>query len=271
MDVKVLGPLEIDIDGTSIVPNAGKPRQILTLLALRADRIIPVSTLTEEVWGSHIPKSAQTTLQTYILQLRRRISAALPADSPYSAKEILGTRLGGYQLAGPADSCDLLEFQRMTSEGRAALQAGDMRRASDVLGTALGLWRGPALVDVPVGRILETDVLGMEESRTQALELRIEADLRLGKHAELLGELRTLTAQHPLHENFSAQLMLAHYRSGHTWRALETYQRLRGTLVRELGVEPSRRLRQLHQLVLQGSPVPAAPARQEFAMEVSYR
>lgn len=146
-----------------------------------------------------------------------------------------------------------------------------MRRASDVLGTALGLWRGPALVDVPVGRILETDVLGMEESRTQALELRIEADLRLGKHAELLGELRTLTAQHPLHENFSAQLMLAHYRSGHTWRALETYQRLRGTLVRELGVEPSRRLRQLHQLVLQGSPVPAAPARQEFAMEVSYR
>ncbi|MGP4115172.1 AfsR/SARP family transcriptional regulator [Streptomyces sp. 4N509B] len=254
MDIEVLGPLNIHLHGTPIVPSAGKPRQILALLALRAGRIVPVPTLMEEIWGSRIPRSAQTTLQTYILQLRRRISAALPDGSLPSAKEILATRFGGYQLAGSVSSNDLTTFRRMTAEGSAALEAGEAGRASDVLGRALDLWRGPALVDVPRGRILETESLGMDEARTHALELRIEADLRLGRHAELLGELRMLAAEHPLNENLCAQLMIALYRSGHTWRALEVYQRLRSTLVSELGVEPSVRLKRLHQLVLGGSP-----------------
>lgn len=268
MDINVLGPLEIHLNGISIVPNAGKPRQVLALLALRAGRMIPVSTLMEEVWGNRIPRSAQTTLQTYILQLRRRITAALPVDSVRSAKDILGTRLGSYQLVDGSSCSDLARFQRLSAEGGAALDAGDARKAAELLGGALSLWRGSALVDVPVGAVLETDVLGMEESRTRVLEQRIEADLRLGRHAELLSELLMLTARHPLHENFSAQLMLALYRAGHTWRALEAYQRLRATLVRELGVEPSPRIRRLQQLVLQGEPVRTTPGQRRLAVEV---
>ncbi len=254
MDIEVLGPLNIRLNGAPIVPSAGKPRQILALLALRAGRIVPVPTLMEEIWGSRIPRSAQTTLQTYILQLRRRIGVALPNGSLRSAKEVLATRFGGYQLTGPVHSSDLRTFRQLTAEGSAALGTDDPGRASELLGQALDLWRGSAMVDVPVGRILETEILGMEEARTRALELRIEADLRLGRHAELLGELRMLVAQHPLHENLCVQLMIALYRSGHTWRALEVYQRLRNTLVSELGVEPSRRVQRLHQLVLGGSP-----------------
>ncbi|MGW7294438.1 AfsR/SARP family transcriptional regulator [Streptomyces xiamenensis] len=239
------------------MPSAGKPRQILALLALRAGRVVPVPTLMEEVWGSNIPRSAATTLQTYILQLRRHIAAALPAGLPSTAaKQVLATQFGGYQLATPVDSDDLAAFRRGTAEGSAALEAGDADHAARVLRAALDLWRGPALVDVPTGRILETEILGMDETRLRATELRVEADLRLGRHAEILGELLMLAAQHPLHENLCGQLMIALHRSGHTWRALDAYQRLRSTLVDELGVDPSPRLRRVHRFVLGGAPEP---------------
>lgn len=251
MEIEVLGPLDIRLDGTSIVPSAGKPRQILALLALRAGRIVTVPVLMEEIWGDRIPRSAQTTLQTYILQLRRRISAARP-DVRRPAKDVLSTRFGGYQLSEPVHSSDVGTFQRLTAEGGAALERGEAGRAAEVLGRALGLWHGSALIDVPTGHVLNTEILGIEEGRARALELRIEADLRLGRHAELLGELRMLVARHPLHESFHAQLMIALCRSGHTWRALEVYQQLRSTLVGELGVEPSDRIQRLHRQVLGG-------------------
>lgn len=270
MDIDVLGPLEVRINGASIVPSAGKPRQLLALLALRAGQVVQIPTLMEEAWGSQIPKSSQTTLQTYILQLRRRITAALPVGAKQSAKEILSTQFGSYRLTGPVDCCDLLTFRRMAAEGSSALDAGDDLRAAEVLARALALWRGPALADVPVGRVLETEILGMDELRTRTLELRIEADLRLGRHAEILAELRMLAAQHPLHENFCAQLMIALHRSGRTWRALEAYQRLRDTLVSELGVEPSTRLQRLHQLVLGGTPEPMDPANWGLPVRLPY-
>ncbi|MFE5245077.1 MULTISPECIES: AfsR/SARP family transcriptional regulator [unclassified Streptomyces] len=253
MDIEILGPLDVRLDGTSIVPSAGKPRQILALLALRAGRIVPVPVLMEEIWGDRIPRSAQTTLQTYILQLRRRIDAARPAARRPAAKDVLSTRFGGYQLSEPVGRSDAGEFQRLTAQGSAALERGEAGHAAELLGSALGLWQGPALVDVPTGSVLATEILGIEEARARAIELRVEADLRLGRHSELIGELRTLAARHPLHETFHAQLMIALYRSGHTWRALEVYQQLRTTLVGELGVEPSGRIRALHQQVLNGS------------------
>ena len=227
MEIEVLGPLDIRLDGTSIVPSAGKPRQILALLALRAGRIVPVPVLMEEIWGDRIPRSAQTTLQTYILQLRRRISAARPDVRRPTAKDVLSTRFGGYLLSEPVLSSDVGTFQRLTAEGSAALERGEAGLAAEVLGRALGLWHGSALIDVPTGHVLDTEILGIEEARARALELRIEADLRLGRHAELLGELRMLVAQHPMHESFHAQLMIALCRSGHTWRALDVYQQLR--------------------------------------------
>ncbi|WP_329495098.1 AfsR/SARP family transcriptional regulator [Kitasatospora herbaricolor] len=261
MEIAVLGPLSIRNNGVSVVPSAGKPRQILALLALRAGRVVPVATLMEEAWGDDIPRSAATTLQTYILQLRKKITSVLGADSGESAKDVLATSLGGYQLRASRDRSDLAEFGRLANRGAADLEAGNDQQASDQLRRALALWRGPALVDVPVGRILSMEVLGMDEARMQVLEHRIEADLRLGMHTVLLGELRMLVAQHPMHENLCAQLMLALYRSGSPWRALEVFRQLRATLREELGVEPSPRLQRLHRAVLANDPALDLPGQ----------
>ncbi|WP_018547644.1 AfsR/SARP family transcriptional regulator [Streptomyces sp. LaPpAH-108] len=261
MDVGILGPLQVRLNGQSIVPSAGKPRQLLALLAIRAERVVTVPTLMEEIWGEAIPKSAATTLQTYILHLRRQMTTALraghtgTAQAPgLNAKDVLTTCFGGYRLAVRPENNDLREFQSFAARGSAALETGDAQAASLLLERALGLWRGTALVDVPVGRVLAVEVLGMEEQRTRALEQRIEADLLLGRHASLLAELRMLVARHPMNENLAAQLMTALYRSGGAWRALEAYQELRGTLIEELGVEPSPRLQRLHRAILAGEP-----------------
>lgn len=254
MDVKVLGSLAVHEHGRPVVPSAAKPRQVLALLALHSDRVVPVPTLMEEIWGADIPRSASTTLQTYILQLRRRIAAALregDADSR-DAKDVLATRFGGYMLQVGQGAVDAHEFERLSAAGRAAHAAGDHAGAAGLLARALGLWQGPALVDVRTGPALELEVLRLEEQRMAVLELRIDADLRLGRHADVVPELRVLTARHPMHEGFCARLMVALHRTGGSWRALEAYQRLRGELVRELGLEPSATLRELQRAVLAG-------------------
>ncbi|WP_354643029.1 AfsR/SARP family transcriptional regulator [Kitasatospora camelliae] len=254
MEIKVLGPLKAHEHGVSIVPSAAKPRQILALLALQADRVVTVPTLMEEIWGTDVPRSAATTLQTYILQLRRKIATALAGDPDVQAKDVLVTQHGGYLLRVQPGQTDILEFEQLAASGRAAYDAGDFAAASELLGGALALWQGPALVDVRVGPVLELEVLRMDEDRMATLERRIDADLRLGRHNEVIPELRVLAARHPMHETFCAQLMLATHRSGGAWRALEAYQRLRGTLVDELGLEPSPRLQRLHRAVLCGDP-----------------
>lgn len=254
MDVKVLGSLAVHEHGLSVVPSAAKPRQVLALLALHADRVVPVPTLMEEIWGAGIPRSASTTLQTYILQLRRRIAAALaeqPGDGR-DAKDVLATSFGGYMLRVQPGGVDADEFEKLAEAGRAAHTAGDHAAAAGLLSRALALWQGPALVDVRTGPVLELEVLRLEEQRMAALELRIDADLRLGRHAEVIPELRVLTARHPMHEGFCARLILALHRTGGSWRALEAYQRLRGELVRELGLEPSASLQELQRAVLAG-------------------
>lgn len=254
MDVKVLGSLTVHERGRPVVPSAAKPRQVLALLALHADRVVPVPTLMEEIWGSGIPRSASTTLQTYILQLRRRISTALRAqpDEARDAKDVLATSYGGYMLRVGPGGLDADEFETLAAAGRAAHSAGDHAAAADMLRRSLDLWHGPALVDVRTGPVLELEVLRLEEQRMSVLELRLDADLQLGRHAEVIPELRVLTARHPMHEGFCARLMLALHRTGGSWRALEAYQRLRDELVRELGLEPSASLQELQRAVLTG-------------------
>lgn len=256
MDVKVLGPLTAYERGVSVVPTAAKPRQILALLALQADRVVTVPTLMEEIWGEAVPRSAATTLQTYILQLRRRIATALDGDPTREAKDVLVTQHGGYMLQIQPGQLDVQEFEQLAESGRDACEAGDDRAASTLLRRALSLWQGPALVDVRVGPVLELEVLRMEEDRMACLERRIGADLRLGRHTELVPELRVLTARNPMHENFCAQLMIALHRSGNAWRALEAYRRLRAALVDELGLEPSAKLQQLQQAIIAGDADP---------------
>lgn len=250
-EIKVLGPLEASLNGRSIVPTASKPRQILTLLALEAGQVVPVPTLIEELWRFEPPRSALTTLQTYILHLRRQIDAALGPDG--SAKDVLATRHNGYQLNVRA-GVDVHEYERLTAAGTAAAERRDYEAASRLLRAALAVWRGPALVDVQAGLRLGIEVIRLEESRLSVLELCIDADLRLGRHYPLLAELAKLNASYPMHENLCAQFMLALYRSGRQWRALDVYRGLRDTLVDELGVEPSARLQQLQRAILRSDP-----------------
>jgi SARP family transcriptional regulator, regulator of embCAB operon len=252
INIRLLGPLSVDLDHRSVAPSAAKQRQVIALLALNAGQVVTVSTLVEELWGDYPPPSSATTLQTYILQLRNRLAAALPCGQ--EARHLLSTRHRGYLLDDASCRTDVDEFGRLVRAGRAAAEIGDPRAASGLLARALGLWRGPALVDVRLGHVLELEATSLEEVRLGVLERRIGADLVLGRHADLLGELTLLAGRNPMNENFCALLMIALYRSGHVGRALEAFLRLRAVLRAELGVEPGPRLRRLQQAVLSGDP-----------------
>ncbi|GAB2840724.1 AfsR/SARP family transcriptional regulator [Lentzea nigeriaca] len=254
MEIKVLGPLEARENGVSITPTASKPRQLLALLALQAGHVVTVPTLIEELWGMAPPRSALTTLQTYVLQVRRKINAAMPGEDASAAKEVLVTRYGGYLLNVAPENVDVRSYERLATAGQRATETGDLESASRLLGQALEVWRGPVLVDVQVGTKLAMEVTRLQESRLGVLEARIDADLRLGRHQSMISELSMLTAQHPMHENLCAQYMLSLYRSGRQWRALEAFQALRETLIEELGLEPSMRLRQLQRAILSSDP-----------------
>jgi len=252
LSIGLLGPLSLHFQETSVTPSAPKQRQVLGLLALNAGRVVTVPTLVEELWGDYPPRSYATTLQTYILQLRNALAAAY-SGNPW-ARQILSTRHFGYVLEKEACQTDVEVFDRLVRAGRAAFEAGDHYLASDELGRALQLWRGPALVDVRMGRVLELEVASLEERRFGAFERRIEADLILGRHADLLGELTLAAARNPMNENLCAFLMTALYRTGHVGRSLEVFHRLRSVLRGELGVEPCPRLQRLQAAILSGDP-----------------
>ncbi|MGW2960997.1 AfsR/SARP family transcriptional regulator [Streptomyces sp. NPDC001220] len=270
MDIGLLGALNVRENGVSIAPTAPKPRQVLALLALRADQVVPVPTLVEELWAGAPPRSARTTLQTYVLQLREHIATALrqgagpeDADAP-CAKDVLTTLPGGYLLASGGGGSDVHEFERLRELGCRAMDDENFASASRTLRQALDLWTGPPFADVHTGAHLAMEARRLEESRLCALDQRIEADLRLGRHRELLAELTVLTSRYRTHENLHAQFMLALYRSGRRGEALQVYQQLRTLLVRDLGLEPSARLRRLQQSILMATAEsPGSPAHHD--------
>ncbi|GAA3849928.1 hypothetical protein GCM10022243_14790 [Saccharothrix violaceirubra] len=247
MQIKVLGPLEARLAGVPVTPTASKPRQLLALLGLHAGRVVTMADLIEELWGAEPPRSAVTTLQTYVLRVRRRIDAAAGATS---AKDLLVTRYGGYLLDLDPAAVDVTTFERLATAGRDAVDAGLPEEASALLGQALAVWRGPVLADVRIGPRLAEEVARLEEARLGVQETRIDLDLSLGRHRGVLADLSLLTAQHPMNENFHAQHMIALYRAGRPWRALESYRALHERMVDRLGLVPSERLRRLHEAVL---------------------
>jgi len=251
-EIKVLGALDVSIDGVSVVPTASKPRQLLAMLALNVGRIVTSASLMEELWGDSAPRSASSTLQTYVLHVRKLIRNALPPDREHESREILVTKQTGYMLQIDQNAVDVARYDRLASAGRVAGAAGDYKAAERLLRQALALWRGPALVDVAVGPQLEIESMRLAESRLTDLTLRIDADLYLGRHHQLLGDLAALCARHPYMENFRAQYMLALYRSGRPGQALEVFHDMWATIRDQLGVDPSPRLRQLHQAMLAG-------------------
>ncbi|MDR6980672.1 DNA-binding SARP family transcriptional activator [Streptomyces sp. 3330] len=260
-----MGTLEITLNGAAVMPTAPKPRQLLALLALHAGRVVPVASLTEELWGDRPPRTARTILQTYVLQLRELITAALGKGqqddgAARTAKDVLVTAPGGYLLDSAGGTLDVRELERLTGVGYRAMRDGDFQGAARHLGEALALWTGPAFADVQAGPQLEMEARRLEEMRLCALDQRIEAELRLGRHRDLLVELTVLVNRYPTHENLHGQYMLALHRSGRRGEALEAYRRIRTTLVRELGLEPSAALRRVQQMILMAGPE-TGPAR----------
>lgn len=258
MSIGVLGPLTVEFENTSIVPAAAKPRQMLALLALSPGSMISVPVMRQELWGEHPPRSASTTLQTYIRQLRVCITAALdPGQDP---KQVLCTHSTGYTLQAHSVSADMIEFERLAQAGRAAAEDGDHYRASIMFGRALELWRGPALADVRHGWQLGLKAASLEEARLSVHQRRIDSDLALGRHVDLLAELNTLVVQHPTNEHFCAARMAALYNAGYVERALQEFHRLRTALRTELGIEPTTMLQRFHLALLSGTGLPGPMA-----------
>jgi DNA-binding SARP family transcriptional activator len=253
VDIELLGSLTVARRGVSLTPTSAKLRTLVAMLALHAEQTVSVSSLLEELWGQDDRRQPRSSLQTYILHLRRLVKATLdqePGADPADVKRIVATRPGGYQLNLMGGQLDVDAFDRLAAIGYRAHALGDFEAASRSFGKALALWRGPALVDVPVGDLLGPEVHRLEEARLNVLDRRIDAELRLGRHHELLGELAGLVGRHRTHEGLHAHFMLALYRSGRQCEAVAVYRSLREHLVSQVGMEPVPSLQQLHNAIL---------------------
>src|SRR5689334_1451973 len=224
MRFRVLGPLDVTDGGREIGLAGGKQRALLCALLLDANRVVSVDRLIDALWDGEPPETAVKAVQVHISQLRKAIG------------DRVQRRGAGYLVTVGEDELDLLEFDEL-------VRAGDYH-------SALRLWRGQPLADFGGTRFAAGEAARLEELRLGCLERRIDADLAGGSGAELVGELEALIRAHPLRERLRAQLMLALYRAGRQADALEAFQAARTTLVDELGIEPSRELRDLHQRIL---------------------
>ena len=234
---------------------APKQRVILAALALRAGQVASYDELAEIVWDGAPPAGARVAIRNYVKRLRQILG-------PVAGRRIV-TQDPGYALEAEPDEVDALRFTALCSKGGEAIRqdtpSGGGPGAWEILGEAIGLWRGNPLVDVPSNVLLTAEVPRLDALRMQAQEWRMDAGLARGLHAELVGELTQLAQDHPWRERFHAQLMLALYRCGRQAEALAAYQRTRRMLVDELGVEPGRELRDLQAGILDADPGLAAP------------
>jgi YVTN family beta-propeller protein len=249
MEFRILGPLEAWENGRPVALPGPKPRALLAVLLLRANRTVSAGELIDALWGERPPDTANKVLQTYVSQLRK----ALPGVK-------LETRLGGYELRIGPEALDLQRFDRLAAAGRSALEEGQPGEAAGRLRDALELWRGQALGELRGEISVVAELRRLEEMRLAALEDRIEADLRCGRSREVVPELEALVSEHPLRERLRGQLMLALYRSGRQADALRAYQEARRTLVDELGLEPVPELQRLEKDILVQDPALDAPA-----------
>ncbi|MDJ1136892.1 BTAD domain-containing putative transcriptional regulator [Streptomyces iconiensis] len=262
--INILGPLEVVKNSVALTPTAPKLQQVLGFLALHRQQVSQTGDLITEVWGESPPASAQSTLQTYIHKLRR----AFTADGPYGirsappcADEVIQTRPNGYVLTVPQERLDLGRFQRLTAEGQAALRRSEPAAATRLLSRALAAWRAPVLQGAPLGALSARRATALEETRLHVLELRFDAELQLGRYDSTINELKTLLAEHPLHESLHVRLILALHRCGRQKEALAVYDRLRDSLVEELGLDPSEELRRLQGDIIAARFPGASPGR----------
>jgi DNA-binding SARP family transcriptional activator len=235
LEFRILGPLEVLDEGTPVTLSGRNQRAVLTLLLLRANEPVSAERLVDQLWGEHPPRTATTSLQNTVSQLRKLLG-----------HDLLQTRPTGYSLDLNGHRLDLQLFETLLREARAA----DLAERVKLLRDALALWRGPALSDSELEEFAQPEIHRLEELRLGALEERIAAELELGADAELVSELETLVSKHPLRERPRTQLMLALYRSGRQADALSTYHDARRNLVDELGIEPGPELQALYRSIL---------------------
>jgi DNA-binding SARP family transcriptional activator len=242
MEFRILGSLEVLSEGRALDLGGQKQRTLLAVLLVEANRVVSIDRLIEALWEEEPPETAQKALQVHVSQLRKLLG-----------RERLQTKAPGYLLRAEPDELDLARFQRLQEEGRPR--------------EALSIWRGPPLADFSYQRFAQPEISRLEELRLACLEERIEADLVRGRAAELVAELEALVQEHPLRERLRAQLMLALYRSERQADALSSYQDARRELVGELGIEPGKSLRKLHQAILRQDPAlePRAPPKQSWS------
>ena len=250
--MRLLGPVQMVRAGREIRLGGPRPRAVLALLVLEAGRVVPAGRLVEEVWRGSPPPGAAKTLRSYVSGLR----ALLNPDATLAA------RGGGYVLGLDPGMVDAVRFEQLVGAGQAVLGGGEAAVAAGRFRQALGLWRGRALADVCEVEPLAREAARLEELRLAAVEGRIEADIALGRHAGVTGELEGLVAEYPLRERLWRLLVLALYRAERQADSLAAYRRARDMLATELGLEPGEDLRRLEQAVLrQEVPAAALPAR----------
>ncbi|MFL5799235.1 MAG: BTAD domain-containing putative transcriptional regulator [Actinomycetota bacterium] len=262
MEFLILGPLEV-LDGAGPLPLEGaKQRAALAILLLQPNEVVSRDRLIDGIWGETPPPSAAHTLETYMSRLRK----ALHHDG--DSERIL-TRPPGYLLRIDDGELDLQQLELLTAEGKRALAADDPVKAAEVFREGLTLFRGAPLEDVAHSPFAQAEIGRLEELRLAALEQRIDADLELGRSEAVVGELEALVTRYPLRERFWAQLMLALYRSGRQGEALTAFDRVRGELADELGVDPGKSLQHLQQGILRQDPLLEQVNRAPVAVDVA--
>ncbi len=258
IEFRILGPVEVIDREKTLALGGQKQRAVLAALLIEAGRVVSTDYLVDALWGEHPPKTAATSLQNFVSQLRKALGP-----------EVLVTKAPGYQLRLEPGQLDLDRFMELVEEARAA--GGDER--STKLRRALALWRGAPYADFTFESFAQPEIARLGELRLSVLEERIDADLEAGHHAELVAELEPLVAEYPLRERLRALLMLALYRSGRQAEALQAYQDARSALVDELGIEPSPALSQLHGSILRQDaglePAGPAPPSEDHYAEVA--
>ena len=248
LEFRILGPLEVSDETGHVALGGPKQRGLLAILVLEAGRVVPTDRLIDLLWGEEAPKTATASLQNTIGRLRKALGA-----------DVLETRPPGYVLSVDPDQIDARRFENALADAR-RLPPAERR---DRLQAALGLWRGPALAEFAFDDFAQAEIRRLEELHLIAHGERIDADLDLGRHGDVIGELEALVGEHPLRETFRRQLMLALYRAGRQAEALEVYQDARARFINELGIEPGPELKQLQAEILRheaGLTVSGAPA-----------
>ena len=242
----ILGPIVVRAAGAVRPVQRGKQRVLLAALLLNANQAVSLDEIAEIFWGPAPPPSARVTIQNYVMRLRKAL-----ADTGGSR---ISTQSRGYMIRVAAGELDVARFEALLGAARAAARDSSWETAAAEASAALSLWRGEPLADVDSEALAARDVPRLAELRLQALEIRIDADLHLGRHAEVIIELQRLIPGHPLRERLHGLLMLALYRDGRQAEALAAYQHVRRLLVHELGTEPGTGLRELQQQILAVDP-----------------